>query len=580
MQEEAPSGNDHIQNIVPVRPANVQDRGEQGLLQKISADPHAEQEPPASNLFGDISDLKKIDETHLDEVQKDALELQRKYSDSIFGNIAKHKYFEVSTICMIILNALQIGADIDYSARNEVPSNLYQGPIFFIVTENIFAVYFTVEITIRFLAYRKKLWCLRDRWFVFDASLVAMMVWETWVMPFIGGSNGMGQLSVLRLLRLLRITRIAKLMRAFPQLLMIVKGVTAATRAVAWTAILLVMITFTWSIIFTNEYHQGHITDEEIAALPDDDQGKIHELFGNMGKSMLTLLIMGTILDDVTLCSDTVRNQNNMWMLAAFILYILLNSFMMLNMLVGILVEVVGSTAEAETARVAQEQAREAIMTIFTQMDSDGSGLITKEEFADMKLDSKVMAALQDLGIKEKQFDTYVQLLFQPPAGPSGESSPAGVGAMPEGHEAQSMSFEALLEAICRLRPGAAVNLLDWSTFKTAVLKSDDELKERMRRLEEIVFRGAHSRPSTGAVDGEPNKVNNPPKESKKAKWKINFQMMAQLERTPSSEIILELQRRQGIHEIDEIPVSMMDQELYEHVSKLNGWPADGPPLM
>jgi hypothetical protein len=152
---------------------------------------------------------------------------------------------------MIILNALQIGWDADYSARWEVPANLYDGPWYFIVAENIFAVYFTNEVMIRFLAYRYKCWCLKDRWFVFDASLVAMMVWETWIMPFIGAGEGLGQLSVLRLLRLLRITRIAKLMRAFPQLLMIVKGITAATRAVAWTAFLLVIITFTCSIIFT-----------------------------------------------------------------------------------------------------------------------------------------------------------------------------------------------------------------------------------------------------------------------------------------------------------------------------------------
>ena len=35
------------------------------------------------------------------------------------------------------------------------------------------------------------------------------------------------------------------------------------------------------------------------------DLSQIHEYFGSMDKSMLTLLIMGTILDDVTECSET-----------------------------------------------------------------------------------------------------------------------------------------------------------------------------------------------------------------------------------------------------------------------------------
>ncbi|CAE7721128.1 Cacna1g [Symbiodinium microadriaticum] len=295
----------------------------------------------AGRMFGDIHNLKEeVAKGGKPEVGTNTVALQKKFSDNFFGKIAKNKYFEGITISVIFLNALAIGVDADFSARNEVPANLYEGDVFFIVLEVFFASYFTFEILIRFLAYRQKCHCLRDGWFVFDLLLVLMMVWETWIMPFVGLDSGLGQLSILRLLRLLRITRMAKLMRAFPQLMMIIKGISAAARAVGWTAILLVIISFTWSILFTNEYHQGHITDDEMKEWADDDPRKIHEYFGGMDKSMLTLLIMGTILDDVTECADIIHAQNNIWMLAAFIFYILLNSFMMLNMLVGILVEV------------------------------------------------------------------------------------------------------------------------------------------------------------------------------------------------------------------------------------------------
>lgn len=376
-------------------------------------------------------------------------------------------------------------------------------------------------------------------------------------MPFLGGLQGLGQLSILRLLRLLRITRMAKLMRAFPQLLMILKGITAAARAVGWTAILLVIISFTWSIRFTNEYHQGYLTDDELGALDAADPRKIHEYFGSMDKSMLTLLIMGTILDDVTECSDIIRAQDNYWMLTAFICYIVLNSFMMLNMLVGILVEVVGSTSEAESHRASKEQATEAIMTIFTSMDSDGSGLITRDEFANMKYDSDVMAALLDLGIKDKQFDMYVQLLYNPLGLPDSDDAQQG--------ENVAMGLDSLVEALCRLRPGAAVNLLDWSTFKTSVLKSEDELQERVRKLYKLFRKRRRSGRLQEAVEGWLSEGMDKPK------WKINFQMISQLEQTSSSEIIAELQRRLGVP--DEIPVSMMDQELFDHISQMQeGW--------
>lgn len=243
-------------------------------------------------------------------------------------------------------------------------------------------------------------------------------------------------------------------------------------------------------------------------------------------------------------------------MLTAFICYIVLNSFMMLNMLVGILVEVVGSTSEAESHRASKEQATEAIMTIFTSMDSDGSGLITRDEFANMKYDSDVMAALLDLGIKDKQFDMYVQLLYNPLGLPDSDDAQQG--------ENVAMGLDSLVEALCRLRPGAAVNLLDWSTFKTSVLKSEDELQERVRKLYKL-FRKRRSGRLQEAVEGWLSEGMDKPK------WKINFQMISQLEQTSSSEIIAELQRRLGVP--DEIPVSMMDQELFDHISQMQeGW--------
>merc|ERR1711920_825046 len=184
----------------------------------------------------------------------------------------------------------------------------------------------------------------------------------------------------------------------------------------------------------------------------------------------LSLLVMGTILDDVTACSDAIRATEDMWMLTAFLLYILLNSFTMMNMLVGILVEVVGNTAEGEKQRLLQEGVKESIMTIFTQMDQDCSGMISKEEFQQMKHDAKVMEALSDLDINEPQFDKYVQLLFQ--------SDDNGVCA--------SLSCEKLLDAICRLRPGTAVSALDFASFRQSVSGSQTSVKARIQRIETL----------------------------------------------------------------------------------------------
>jgi len=48
------------------------------------------------------------------------------------------------------------------------------------VVENIFCFYFTAEVVIRFLAFKRKCLFYRDAWFVFDSLLVSCMVLETW----------------------------------------------------------------------------------------------------------------------------------------------------------------------------------------------------------------------------------------------------------------------------------------------------------------------------------------------------------------------------------------------------------------
>merc|ERR1719345_454462 len=105
------------------------------------------------------------------------------------------------------------------------------------------------------------------------------MVVETWVLAFIGPIAALKQVSILRLLRLTRLFRMAKLMRYFPELQLIVKGMLAAVRSVGCATILLLLVLYVFAIIFTNEYHQGHVADD------DPDIPEISMLFGSLGKS-------------------------------------------------------------------------------------------------------------------------------------------------------------------------------------------------------------------------------------------------------------------------------------------------------
>jgi len=419
---------------------------------------HDEDEVAPSHLFKEIHALRH---QHVDPKDADALE-RAKYTDGIFGRTAGSKVFEFSTLGMISLNALAIGVDADYSAVVGKPENLNEGPLGFIIVEWIFAIYFTSEVLIRFLAYKKKCDCLCDAWFVFDSFLVSLMVIETWVLPFLGGSGPLAQLSILRLLRLLRITRMARLMRAVPEMMVIIKGMVAATRTVCCTGALLVLVLYIFSILFTDAYHEPLIPNAE-------EESEAEAMFGTMGKSMFSLFIMGTVLDDVTQASNAIRETKNYWMLSAFVVFILISSFMMLNMLIGVLVEVVGATAEGEREKSIETNVREAIGEIFGRMDADSNKSICRSEFLAMRKDKSVMEALKELDITGPHFHLYAELFFR---------QENGVVPM--------LTYEKLVSMILRLRPGSFVSALDFAAFAKAITGIHDRVKDRVIRLENL----------------------------------------------------------------------------------------------
>jgi len=442
---------------------------------------------PESNLFKDINQLRRqsVDQVAQDQVDQDAIE-RAKLNNSIFGRLAGSKPFEYTTLSVIMVNAGFIGYDADFSARFKKPDGLYDCDTFpenslgascysFILLENFFAVYFTMEVVVRFFSYKRKSDLISldngSCWFLFDSTLVLFMVVETWLLPVIGASGPLAQLSVLRLLRLLRITRMAKLMRFFPELQIIVKGMLAAVRSVVCTAILLILILYVWAILFTSEFHQGLKADND-----DEVMGTAVQLFGSLPKSMRHLFIMGTILDDITLCCNYVRGSfkgpnHGYMMLLMFILFVLISSFTMLNMLIGILCEVVVATGDGQRETNRMTNVREAITNLFHRMDKNSDGKITRDEFLEMRRDKNVMQALKALDVKAAHFEKYAELMFRPEE---------------ESGQIPSFDFDKVINMIMRLQPGTTVNALDFASFQQTVYKNHDHLQKHINDIERM----------------------------------------------------------------------------------------------
>jgi len=301
--------------------------------------------------------------------------------------VARNDTFEKVTLTVIAVNALYIGVDAEFNDA----ASLFDAFLPFVVFENLFCVFFSFEWGVRFFAFRRKLDCLRDFWFKFDSCLVVLMVFETWLMPLItvltGSSGGSVPVGPLRLLRLLRLTRMARLMRSMPELLTMIKGMKASARAVGSSLLMVAMLIYVFAIVM-------HM------ALNDDERMK--EYFGTLPLCMWTLLLDGTLMDNTGAVLARLRENADITSslsVGVFMAFILLSAMTVMNMLIGVLCEVVSTVAQNEKDEAAIRVMKDSILVQLKRFDVNNNGCISMEELSDVMRDPQAREVLEMLEV-------------------------------------------------------------------------------------------------------------------------------------------------------------------------------------
>lgn len=277
----------------------------------------------ANNLFIDAEDMKARVRAAIGQPEYNVVDFYK--TSGCCQQVARKRSFENITLAVIGLNAVWLAIDTDFNKPSDTTS-----PVF-IFAEHFFCLYFFVEWFLRFGAFRNKRDSLRDFWMVFDGSLMLVTVVETWLLQFVlwaagatdgGHSDSTGMIRLVRLLRIVRIARIARLLHHLPELLILVRAMVIATRAVFFSVILLVLVLYVFGIAFTQLAQGSPLADK---------------YFGNIPDSMTTLLLNGIFLDSVSEVVVEIGRENLLFSFV-FIWFILVGTLTVMNMLVGILV--------------------------------------------------------------------------------------------------------------------------------------------------------------------------------------------------------------------------------------------------
>merc|ERR1712232_275587 len=271
---------------------------------------------------------------------------------------------------------------------------------YFHIMEQIFCVYFTGEWVIRFLAFKHKFNGLKDAWFVFDSCLVFLMVMETWVLVIVqsqtGGKSPLGNTAMLRLLRLLRLSRLMRMLRSLPELMILIKGMMSAMRSVFYVACIIILL-----YVFSIAFCQMSVNTPTIG----------ETYFRNVAFGMYSLFIYATFLDDLSNLMDDLRADK--WPLVFLALvFICLASMTVMNMLVGVLCEVVASVAETEKQDMLQEVACDKMFEIAKKLDTDFNNKISYREFQKIVENKDALTALSDVGVNPLGIVEFAELFF------------------------------------------------------------------------------------------------------------------------------------------------------------------------
>jgi hypothetical protein len=238
------------------------------------------------------------------------------------------------------------------------------------------------------------------------------MVSETWIMAptlaLMGGANVNIPVAPLRLLRLLRLTRMARLMRSVPELVTMTKGLAMASRAVLSSLLMVLMLIYTFAIIL-------HVFMKE----EDDVNAELNEALSRSFKSvprcMWTLLVDGTFMDNAGLVLTRLLFDGRFKLLLAtffFLAFILLSAMTVMNMLIGVICEVVSAVAQGEKDAAAVALVKESILMDLKKFD-DGKGNISKHGLMEVMEDPQSKAVLQSLNV-DRLFLLQLQAMLFP----------------------------------------------------------------------------------------------------------------------------------------------------------------------
>jgi uncharacterized membrane protein (GlpM family) len=242
-----------------------------------------------------------------------------------------------------------------------------------------------------------------------------------------------------------------------------IKGIVTATTAVSYALGLLMLVDYVFAIAMVQLSSETEMGDEFFRSVP---------------LAMYSLIIYGTFLDDLSYFADRVKAESTVCLVLGSI-FVILASLTVMNMLIGVLCEVISAVAEEEREGMMVEKVHEKFGSIIKALDTNEDDRISWTEFRSIIVMPRAHDALESVGVDPLGMIDFAQDYF-----------------FEEDGAEKKLTFDQFMDMVLDLRGAQEATLKDVMLLGRNVNKRIHEVKMRClavdEKLDQLLNMGAN----------------------------------------------------------------------------------------
>jgi voltage-gated sodium channel len=228
-------------------------------------------------------------------------------------SLVASRSFDFAIMGVILINAIALGAETYVSSDSSAARTLD-------VINGVCLGIYVLELSARLIAcWPRPQHAFRDRWTIFDAIIIV-------------GSFVPGIRENATILRLLRVLRIVRVIRFLPDLRIIIGAIGRSVPGVATLGVAALLLVYVYGMVGWVLFGDGD-----------------PENYGDIGTSMLTMFVLLT-LENLPDSIDRGQALSD-WAIPFYVSYVLIASFVIFNLFIGIVINSMEDARQEETAR-------------------------------------------------------------------------------------------------------------------------------------------------------------------------------------------------------------------------------------